>query len=615
MKTPTFRARLCVLTVACTIVSSFAQNPPPADSPRLKEIVVTASRTPTRSDELVSDVTVIERSAIELSTARTLPELLAREAGVQMTANGGMGKLSSVFIRGTASSHTILLIDGVRYGSVTAGTPIWDNIPVELIERIEVLKGPGSALYGADGAGGVVQIFTRKGQAGFRSYASLSAGSKGYNQAVLGMSGAQGSVSYSLGVQTQRQTGFSSTNANVASNQFHPDNDGFSQDAFTGSVAVQLRPNWSVDAGVMQSDGVTQVDRGATRDDRTAVRTQVTQLGLKGQVLERWQTELRLAQSLDLATAVMAPTLPERFMTTQSQVTWQNNVSTRAGAVTVGVEQLVQKVDSTTRYTVSERVIDAYFLGLNGSVGVHSWQLNTRTDKNSQFGTSHTGFVGYGLKLSDHWRVSASKGSSFVAPSFNDLYYYDASFPNSSNPNLRPSKGNNLDVSLSYSLGMHNVKLTHFDNQITDLIALDANFSPVNVGRARIQGWTLGYDSQIGKLALRVGVDDFNPRNELTHTILQRRAEKQLTVGADYDFGSWRLGSSLLAVGERFNDADNKTRLPGYATVDVYASMNLTKDWQLQAKINNLNNKVYETVYGYNQPKRAGVLTLKYTPK
>src|SRR5690606_25054662 len=138
-----------------------------------------------------------------------------RTAGVQMSSNGGSGKASSLFIRGTEARHTILLIDGVRYGSATLGTAVWDNIPVDMIDHIEVVKGPASALYGSDAVGGVVQVFMRKAKPGesvFSPRLSATIGGQGYAQAGAGFSGAQGAFTYSLDVQRLRDKGFSSTN-------------------------------------------------------------------------------------------------------------------------------------------------------------------------------------------------------------------------------------------------------------------------------------------------------------------------------------------------------------------------------------------------------------------
>ena len=165
MKTCVYRARLAVLPLA--LAAAFPSVAQTQTAPQLKETVVSATRTPTRADELVSDVVVINRAEIEKSAGRTLPEILARVPGVQFSANGGLGKSSSINIRGADARHTVLLIDGVRYGSATTGTPAWDNIPVDMIERIEIVKGPASALYGSEAVGGVVQIFLRKGVQGF----------------------------------------------------------------------------------------------------------------------------------------------------------------------------------------------------------------------------------------------------------------------------------------------------------------------------------------------------------------------------------------------------------------------------------------------------------------
>ena len=197
MKNTLNSARLAVLPLAVLSALPMLAS---AQVTALPETVVTATRVATRADQLTSEVVVVDREAIERSAGRTLPEVLARTASVQMTSNGGRGKTAGVFIRGTESRHTILLIDGVRYGSATAGTPVWDNIPVDMIERIEVLKGPASALYGPDAAGGVVQIFTRRGTQGFSPFAAVTLGSNSYRELSAGLSGGQDNVRYALGV-------------------------------------------------------------------------------------------------------------------------------------------------------------------------------------------------------------------------------------------------------------------------------------------------------------------------------------------------------------------------------------------------------------------------------
>lgn len=599
--------RLATLPVALAAAfPSFAQTDTSASDKRLSETVVTATRTATRVDEVVGDVVVVDRAAIEASTARTLSELLARNAGLQATANGGLGKNSSIFIRGTESRHTILLIDGVRFGSATAGQPNYDNIPVDMIERVEVLKGPASALYGSDGVGGVVQVFTRRGQPGFSPYASVTVGSDSHLTLATGASGGEGGLRYAFGVQKLREDGFSSTNAQAQFGNFNPDRDGFDQESFTGSVSYQLTRDWSVNGSFLYADGEVQLDDGPNRDARTALKTQVGSLGLKGQVTAGWQTELRYNTSADKSQSIVAAS-PNRFITRQDEFSWQNNLDTPIGLAVLGLEQREQKIESTTLYPVRERTITSGFLGLNGSRAGHSWQANVRRDRNSQFGQANTYVAGYGYQFSPAWRAHVSHGTSFVAPSFNQLY-----FPNFGNPLLQPERGRNTDVGIAYTQGEHQLKLVRFDNRIRGFIANTTIAS--QVPRARIDGYTLSYDGRLGPLQLRAALDLLDPRNELNGRKLARRADEQFTLGADYTVGAWRFGTSVLHVGDRFDDAANTPAraLSAYTTLDLNASYVLSKDWTLQASLNNVTDRQYETAYGYNQSGRNVYLTLRY---
>jgi vitamin B12 transporter len=578
-----------------------------AQTSTLQPVVVTATRSTTPADELVSDISVIDRVAIEASTARTLPELLARVPGVQMTSNGGLGKSSGVFIRGTESRHVVLLVDGVRLGSATLGTPSWDNIPLDMIERIEVLKGPASALYGSDAVGGVVQVFLRKGRDGLHPYASTTAGSRGHVQAAAGLQAGQGPLSYSLGVQHLRERGFSATNSKALFGNYNPDRDPFEQDSFNASARYQIATDWSVDAGLLYTDGISAFDDGPNRDSRLKLRDVTAHAGVKGRLLPRWQTELRFSDGQDTSNTIEGSS-PGSFKTSQSQWSWQNHIDTPVGLVLAGLEQRIQKVSGSTAYSVTRRTIDSAFAGVNGSQGNHSWQANLRHDNNSQFGSSDTGFVGYGYRVTPAWRVHASHGTSFVAPSFNQLY-----FPKFGNPALEPERGRNTDVGVSWNAAGHELKLVRFDNRIRGFIT--SATTPTNVPQARIDGWTLGYAGKLGALTLRAGLDALDPRNELSGKQLPRRSKRQVTLGSDYESGAWRFGGSLLQVGERFDDAANTRPLGSYTVADVYAQWQFAKDWSARAKVNNLTNRQYETAYGYNQPGRGVYLTLRWMPK
>ena len=592
---------------ACLLAAAAAFSLPAKAQPTLPETVITATRTQTLANELVGDVTVIDRAQIETATALTLPELLARTAGLQFSANGGRGRTSSIFIRGTESRHAILLVDGVRIGSATIGSPTWETIPVEMIERIEVLRGPASALYGSDGVGGVVQVFTRKGRAGFHPSAFATVGSYRHATAGFGLSAGEGPLTYSLGAQRTRERGFSATNAQVSFGNHNPDRDPFSQGSFHASAGYDLGGGWRADAALLYSDGIAWIDDGPGLDSRSAVRAFTAWTGISGRLMEGWRTSLRVAQGTDTSNSIVAA-WPGDFKTGQREWTWQNEVDTRAGVVLAGVERREQQVNATTSYTVEKRTIDAVFAGLTGSAGAHSWQANLRRDESSQFGGATTGFAGYGVRLSPAWRASASWGSSFVMPSFNQLYY-----PGYGNPDLQPEKGRSHEVGLAWAHDGHEVKLTRFDNRIRGFMT--STTLPQNIPRARIQGWTLAYDGAVDKFRLRAALDLLDPRNVSSDLQLPRRARQQATLGADWRSGAWSFGGDLLAVGKRFDDSANTQRLGGYASLDLFANWQFAPDWSAQATVNNVTDRDYETAAGYNQPGRSLFLTLRWQPK
>lgn len=609
MKTCFFSARLAVLPLALAaafpVLSQTSQS---GATPQLRETVVTATRSASRAGAVLADITVIDREDIERNSGRTLAELVARVSGVQMSANGGLGKNSSLFIRGTESRHVLLLVDGVRVGSATAGQANFDNIPLESIERIEVLKGPASALYGSDAVGGVIQIFTRKGQPGFAPYASVTLGSAGRREVSAGLNGGSGEVTYSLGAQTLRETGFSATNPAVG-NGFNSDRDGFSQDSLNGSVDWKFAPGWKFDGRVLYSDGVNNYDSGSISsfDTRADLQTKVYGMGVEGQLTENWKSRLAYGASEDNS-ANRTSAIPSIFNTHQDQLSWVNEVATPLGKVLAGVERVEQRVSGTTTYTVDKRTTDSLFVGLNGESRDHSWQLNLRNDDDSQFGGATTGFIAYGYKFTQNLRSHVSYGTSFKAPSFNTLYY-----PGFGNSSTQPEKGRNSEVGLAYALGEQEFKAVYFDNKIKGFITS----LPVvtNIPRARIQGWTLSYEGRLGAFGMRSALDILDARNTLTGQKLPRRADQQLTAGIDYATGLWKFGATALAASERFDTIANTTRLAGFTTLDLHADYALNKDWSVQARVNNLNDKLYQTASGYNQQGRAAYLTLRYQPK
>ena len=579
-------------------------------------IVVTGTRTPQRVDQTLAEVTVIDRARIEAAAGRTLAELLASESGVQSWSNGGLGKAASVSMRGLESRHTLLLIDGVRYGSATLGTPSWDNIPLDAIERIEIVRGPMSGLYGSDAVGGVIQIFTRRGQQGLHPEGSATVGSRSYGEVAAGARFGSGALDGSLRLQRRRTDGLSATNPSVPFGSHNPDEDGFDQTSISARLGLRLG-TWRADATLLKAVGTSQFDDGPGADSRAELRTEVISAQVAGPVSGTWRTSFKWARSRDDSiTLVSASPYAElgNIGTTQTQLTWDNQIATPLGAALVLAERVQQEVERPdTPFDVSTRTITGLALGLNGEAGAHGWQANVRRDRNSQFGRQTTGSLGYGYAMTPGLRATASFGTSFVAPSFNQLYY-----PGFGNPSLLPEEGRQRELGLVWRHGTVTSRLVHFDNRIRGYIS--SGPLPTNIPRAKVDGISASVTAVMGAWTIAGSIDSLRPVNDTAGTanfgkILPRRVQDAGRLSLQWQTGGLALGGTLQAFGERFDDAANSLRLGGYATLDLRAQWTLVREWTLAARMNNALDKRYETVVGYNQPGRELHLTLQWSPR
>ena len=497
-------ARLSLLTFAALVATT-------ARAEGADTIVVTATRTPVRASEVVAEVTVIDRAALERASGRTLVELLSQKAGIQFASNGGLGKTASVFMRGLEARHTLLLVDGVRVGSATVGSPSLDNLPLEAVDHIEIVRGPMSSLYGNGAMGGVIQVFLRQGGQGLTANAKATAGSHGYGQLSTGGTFGDGRFDVAAQVQRTEVSGTSATNPRVPFGSYNPDDDGFRQTG--GSLRLGWKPlaDWRVELLALQSRGTTLLDDGPGGDARARLKNDVVSLSGSARVAEGWRTRLAVAESTDgYDTLTSASAFPSLGLT-QSKIRhigWENTLATPLGTALVLLERQTEKVSRPgAPYSVSERDIDALALGLNGAAGPHSWNASLRNDDNSQFGNKTTGAAGYGYALTPAWRVLGSYGTSFVAPSFNQLYY-----PSFGNDKLRPETGKHAELGLRWSTGVDSLRLAHYQHRYKGFITAGA--APSNVD-ARITGTTLAYEGRWREVDLAASLDH-TPRTTST---------------------------------------------------------------------------------------------------
>ncbi|MGC4061445.1 MAG: TonB-dependent receptor [Aquabacterium sp.] len=620
------------LAVACGLVLASVAQTVWAAEDEVGPVVVTATRTPTRVNKLVADVTVIDRAQIEQATGQTVAELLSYQPGMQVSSNGGTGQLSSVFIRGASSGQSLLLVDGVPYNSGTSGTPSLDNIPLEEIDHIEIVRGPLAALYGSSAASGVIQIFTRKGQAGFAPFGEVTLGSDRFYSAGAGFRGGDDRVSYSVHASSSGESGFSASNSNASKYTFNPDRDGFTRSSVTAKLGAKLTDAWRVDGSLASSKSVVHYDDGIanpgpSKDTNSDQATTVASLAVTGQLNPDWRTIFRVAHTDDSTDTKVAnsDSMKGAFVTRQLMLGWENQIKTPIGQALLAFEQLSQDAGDTSIYDymsgtfiglpVTSRTIRSVIAGLSGSQGAHDWQVSARQDRNSQFGDEVTGALGYGLRVTPEWKIAASLGSSFIAPSFDDLYY-----PDYGNPDLKPQHGVNKDVSLTWAQESHDVRLTHYDNRIRDYVQSTEVepfvYRAMNVNGVRLSGWTLSgtasQDVSIGRLYANGKLDWLDAHDVDTDAKLTRQAAKSAAfrVGLTSGVMSYELSAKANA-----GAPDGTTHhLAGYTIWGASVRWAVARDWAMALRADNIGNHAYQTVWGYNQPLNRYFLTLSYTP-
>ncbi len=582
----------------------------------LDPVVVTASRTAETADETLAPVTVITRRDIERRQAQSVQDLLRGVPGLDVVNNGGPGKSTSVFLRGTESDHVLVLIDGVKVGSATLGTTPFEDIPVAQIERIEIVRGPRSSLYGSEAIGGVIQIFTRKGGGALRPWFSIGGGSHRTYRASAGLSGGGERGWFSLGASGIDTQGFNACDGNLAAGCFtvEPDRDGYRNRSVSLRAGYRFDEGLAVDLHALRASGKNEFDGGFVNESESL--QQVIGGTLRYAPRDAWDLTLTAGRSWSKSDNFKDGVFQTRFDTVRDTLSLQNDIAlAEEHLLTLGVDYRKDRVDSTTAYAVTSRRDTGLFAQYQGWFGAHDLQLSLRRDDDQQFGRHTTGSLAWGHALGDDLRLTAAYGTAFKAPTFNELYY-PFGF---GNPNLRPERSRSLEIGLRGRPDWGRWSLNAYETRIHDLIAYDASiFSSNNIDRARIRGLEATLGTRLGGWDLNASLTLLDPRNEgggaNDGNVLPRRARQSLRLDADRDFGRYRLGATLVAAGRRYDDLANTRELDAYATLDLRAEYALAKDWRLQGRIENLFDTDYQTAAFYNQPGRGLYLTLRYQP-
>lgn len=615
-------------TVALAQGDAAWRHPASPSPERLDDVVVTATRMPQPLHELAGDVVVLDGRALQQAGVASVEDALRQQAGLQLARNGGPGQSAGYFLRGSASSGTVVLVDGVRVGSATLGQFDFSSLSLSQVERIEVVRGPASSLYGADAVGGVIQIITRRGRAGPpRWTGSLALG--GYRSADgdLGVSGGHGPVDYALSVAHERSRGLSVVRpGGTQQASENPDRDGFRRTVGTfnlgyspasghrlGLLASQSRLDAKYDAAEYPPPDFVA---DASPDFHNRLDTTVLALDYAGRLREGWQTQLKLSESRDESDS--GGRTVAHYQTTRRQLGWQNTLHLAAGQqLLLALEHLSEEAETSSYTQAHDRTNKALVAGYGGRFGPLAVQASLRRDDNSAYGHNTTGNLGGNLALGGHWTVRVLAGTSFRAPTFNDLY-----FPGYGVSTLRPERGRSAELGMGWQAGEHDASLSVYRNKVRDLIGYDPDSTgttcppghfgcAANTSRATLQGATLAGSTRWQGWQLRASLDLLDATDDETGQRLNRRAARQGSVSVDRDTGVWRAGATLTSVGSR---PDGTVRLGGYTVLDLRAGWRLDQHWWLESRLLNAADRDIEPVAGYRDLGRQFWLGVRWVP-
>lgn len=591
-----------------------------------KPVIVTATRTPQTADAALASVTVITRKDIERQQARSVQDLLRGVPGVSIDNSGGAGKSTAVFMRGTESDHVLVMIDNIKIGSATSGTTAFENIPIDQIDRIEIVRGPRSSLYGSEAIGGVIHIFTRKGDTsgGFKPSFNFGGGSFGTLEGSVGLSRGWKQGWFNMTASGIGTKGFNACTGSDTAGCFtnEPDRDGYRNVAGSMRAGYRFQNGLEIDGNFMQSAGKTEFDGSFV--NKGTLMQQVLGGTARYSPLDFWRINLIGGRSREDTDNFLGNVFFSRFNTIRDTISVLNDFTIKPNhLLTIGMDYQKDHVKTTEAFAENSRTNWGVFAQHQATLAKHDIQLSLRHDDNQQFGSWVTGGAGWSYPLTENIRLLANFGSAFKAPTFNDLY-----FPSSpgftSNPNLRPEDSRSFEFGTRGKTNWGNWSLNFYETRIDHLTALaffrdPDRLMPINIDKARIRGLEGILSAQLkgwlfnANLTLLDAEDRSSGLNR--GNILPRRAEQSFRLDADRQFGQYyRLGAMLLVEGERFDDLENTRKLDSYAKFDLRAEYILNKHWRLQGRIENLFNERYETAAFFNQPGRNFIAMVRYQP-
>ena len=589
--------------------SASRSNDRETDNVSLTDYVVTAGRQAQSPDDVLAPVLVIGRDEIERAGATDITELLRFHAGLDIGRNGGPGQSTSVFIRGAESNHTLVLIDGVRINPGTIGGAALQNIAPEMVERIEVVKGPRSTLYGTEAIGGVVNVITRGRGGETRLETSLGAGRYDTRSATVAASFGNGPGWVSLGAGHTASGGFPTLAGNDDDRAYRNTTVDLGAGYDIGDTTVTVR-HWQAE-GEAEYLGFS-VDPATAPPQAQDYTNASTELALATGVTDNWTTRLSVNRAED---DIRQLDSADRARTRRTGVDWQNDVSLGASHTLIAGVQTYREDTDASVFGLGfdeETTVTSVYASDNLSLDRHHLLVAARYTDHDAFDSQVTWNVEYGYDIATATRVTLAAGTGFRAPDSTDRFGFGG------NPDLDPETSQNLELSVRTTLGGgHRLRAGVFENTIDDLITYD--FDPVtfdglnrNIDRARIRGAEFGYRYARGSWQLRADLIVQDPEDRTTGRQLPRRSERSATAGVVRSFGEHELALDLLATDRRPDSSFSFVENAGYVLTNLSFRARLGDRMSLTGRVENLFDANYQTAAGFNAAGRGLYVTLRY---
>ncbi len=617
------RRRVLAAMIASLVPSSAVLAQPAVDQPA---VIVTGVRHAQTVDDTLASVTVIERSDIEKSPAVDLLSLLGQQAGVDISRTGGAGQSSTVFLRGANSNQTLVLIDGIRVAAATNSVFDFANLPLDQIQRIEIVRGPRAAFWGSDAIGGVIQIFTRKPDALSLRAEAGSYGLRGGDVSIGTPTGNDNRFGVTFG--ENRQRGFSATNPGSCNGPndpfcvFNPDDDGYRNRnaSVRGSVALGTQ---TLGITAIHTDGNAMFDSGIPGPDPSRSNARNTSGGatLSGPITAYWSHSLTIGGADN---SIDTPVFGSRTSSQRTSLDWVNTLAAVAnGTLTFGANWQHESGTSISGFSTQPGGVEyarsqtnaAGFVGYDARFGSQQIELALRHDHNSQFGGATTGTVAWGWQISDRTRLRASWGQGFRAPSFDELYSPGFFGLFAGSATLQPERSRSFEAGLSWMPTRgHKFDVSLWHTRVRDLVAFDGiNFDAININRATMDGGEISYRYSTGHWSAGAAATIQRARDEGTGLDLLRRPRRKLDADLRYDFGNgFDLSVDAIAASTRRDFGVD--HLAAYTLLNLAAGWNFHPGWRVETRLGNLFDEHYELAHGYNTAGRNLQLTLLWRP-